>query len=117
MPLGETIKLSKKAQATFERFPAFFEPTLNALYDLHLQHGYRKPELSIYRDESTVLFKAKDHSIAIMYLLSGQLVISDSRLKGSAKYDTVRMSEEELPTSLFELLSDRMPSFIGSNSQ
>ena len=40
MALRENITLSKKAIETVQRFSEFFEPVLNALYALHLKHGY-----------------------------------------------------------------------------
>jgi hypothetical protein len=112
MSLPESITLSRKATATVDSFPEFFEPVLNALYDLHLKHGYRKPQMSIYRDESTVIFKGKNHSISISYLTGGQLVLGDSRKKSPEREEIISMAHDELATKLPKVLKSRFKSLV-----
>ena len=67
MQLKDHISLSKKHQKTFQVFPVFFTVSLNEFYFLKDDFGFRKPELSTWRNEATLKFKSDLFDISIQY--------------------------------------------------
>ena len=56
-----------KNKKKFEIFPSFFAPALNALYPLHTEKGFRKPQLSIWRGEACVEFQRGPIRVLVQY--------------------------------------------------
>lgn len=67
MELDRKISLSKSQQKTFGVVPYFFAASLNALYRLHTDEGFRKPELSTWRDEACVELRRGVVRVLVQY--------------------------------------------------
>ena len=67
MELKEHITLSQKHQQSFRVFPSFFTSALNALYFLRDEYGFRKPELSTWKNEANLVFSSNYFEITIEY--------------------------------------------------
>lgn len=113
MKLREGINLSKKAQKTAESFPKFFITALNLLYDLHSVHKFRKPKLSIHRDESTVSFERGSYWISVINCWPDTIHLVDTRVPASNRYNNkVKIADDELPTKLPEFLEPQFASLL-----
>jgi hypothetical protein len=67
MELDAHISLSMKNKKKFEIFPSFFAPALNALYPLHTNKGFKKPQLATWRDEACVEFQRGPIRVLVQY--------------------------------------------------
>ena len=67
MELKDHITLSQKHQKSFRVFPSFFTSALNALYFLKTEYGFRKPELSTWRNEANLVFSSERFKITVEY--------------------------------------------------
>ena len=68
MELNAQISLSIRNKKKFDVFPSFFAPVLNALYPLHTEKGFRKPQLSTWRDEACVEFQRGPIRVSVQYV-------------------------------------------------
>jgi hypothetical protein len=110
MKLLPDITLSAKSKKTADSLPSFFYPALNSLWNLHTRYGFRKPTLSMYRDEAIITLKNTDYSISVIHLIPDQVIFVDSRSPAAKRYST------SIRIPVGELVS-RIPEFIGKNTQ
>ncbi len=110
MPLRADVKLSKAARKTADSFPRFFHTALNTLWDLHEKHGFRKPKLSVCRDESTVSFEGHGYEVYVLHLWPEQVIFVDSRTGSKDRYSrSITVPETELPAKLPRFLEFHLP--------
>ena len=67
MELKDHITLSQKSQKSFRVFPSFFTSALNALYFLRDEYGFRKPELSTWKNEANLVFSSNQIKVTVEY--------------------------------------------------
>lgn len=114
MNLRNDISLSKKAMRIFANSPRFFAPVLNALYDLHTEHGFRKPRLSSHTNELWVDFRGKTCDVLMFLEVSaGRVFLVDSRVTSDKKYSTFRdTTEATFERDISDFLSSRFASLV-----
>lgn len=79
MELKDHITLSQKNQKNFRVFPSFFISALNALYFLRDEYGFRKPELSTWKNEANLIFSTNRLKITVEYESPNWIEISFRR--------------------------------------
>jgi hypothetical protein len=80
MKLKEHIVLSQKHQKSFQVFRSFFTSALNALYFLRDEYGFRKPELSTWRNEANLVFSSEQFKVTVEYESPNWIEISFRRV-------------------------------------
>jgi hypothetical protein len=113
MALRASIELSKATRKTADSFPSFFHTVLNALWELHEKHGFRKPKLSVCRDESTVIFEGRGYEISVLHLWPEQVIFVDSRTGSKERYSrSITIPETELSAKLPPFLELHRPTAL-----
>lgn len=80
MELRSHITLSKAHQKTLQIFPYFFIPALNEFYFLKDDLGFKKPDLTTWKNEANLTFESNNIEITVAFETPNLIEIIFKRL-------------------------------------